>query len=105
MRFGFTALSDSAKTQLESLGIRYFPQDTMWVIETEAYDQRESEWRGKRENYESSVSIPGELKKEWNAQGTRVWKNPDTGRYFYLIKDHVFWMQPTIYVDRRFNPP
>lgn len=105
MRFGFNAISDDAKGKLESLGIKWFEKDGFWIVETEAYDKHEEEWREKRPNYEFREDIPRELHKEWAAQGTRIWKNPDTGHYFYLIHDCVFTMQPRLHTDHRFNPP
>lgn len=105
MRFGFVSLDDMAKVELERIGVKFFKLDSQWVVETEAYDQLEREYQDSNPNYDTREPIPGHLKKQYAAQGTRIWKDPDTGTYYYLIKDVVFKMRPRVFSDYATTPP
>ena len=105
MKFGFNDISDEAKDKLVQSGARFYKQDTQWIVETEAYDQHENEFQRLKDEYSLEIPTPRELKEEYKRQGTRIWKHPDTGTYYYLIGGSVFRMNNIPFSDYSVYPP
>ena len=105
MKFGFNHITEDASSKLAEIKVRFYRQDSMWVVETEAYDQHENEFRKLEDDYNKDFPFPEELKKEYKEQGTRIWKRPDTGWYYYLIREVVFFMRHKIMLDYGACPP
>lgn len=108
MKFGFNFITDEAREKLEELGVAHKREQTVpgalyWFVWTEAYDLKEQAFHDNPLNDEV-VSYSGD-RKEFKAQGTRVFKFPGTGEYLILIKDVVFRKRAKFTYDHRFTPP
>lgn len=106
MRFGYNVITESGKEALARLSIRFFrnSEDTMWLVDSEEYDIKEEEWRNKRPEWIVRDATPSDLRKEYIAQQTRVWKHPDTGKYYFLFQDMVFVKYDKIELDNHTLP-
>ena len=104
MKFAFNVITDDAKVKLEELGIVFKKEGTatggLWSVWTEDEDHKEEEWHSRH----PGVPIPDELRKEYRAQKTRIWKL-HSNVYYYLWRDVVFFMVKDIKLDWRFSPP
>lgn len=104
---GFNAFTDEARDKLDELGVvwKRIPSPSGGPsgidIFTESYDLKEKEWRDKPYDH---LDFPGD-KKEYEAQGFRTWKHPESGDYLMWIGGCVFRKYTIQKVDHRFTPP
>lgn len=106
MKLGVNGLTDEALEKLEDLGVivrrvETTPNSRYYEIYTEPYDLAEQQWRDAPWDW---LEFPGD-KKEYEAQGFRVWKHPETGDYYLWIKQTVFRKSSKITKDYSTNPP
>lgn len=77
------------------------PGATWFEVYTEPYDLKEQNWRDGPYNW---LDFPGD-QREYEAQGFRVWKHPETGVYYLWIGGLVFRKYSDITKDYSTNPP
>lgn len=105
MKFGFSAWTDEAREMIEKLGIHYERKEGLVEIYSERIDMTQQLWAEKQPAFYERGLMPPEMKKEYRAQKTRIWKNPYTGNYYYLWEDVVFKGERRVKLDYATNPP
>lgn len=104
MQFGFDALTDEARYALERAAIFWRRRPLGGVdVFTESFDVEDSDYRDSERDL--PLAEQSERPKKYRAQGVRVWKHPDTGQYWYLINNTVFYSEQRYTKDYRFYPP
>jgi hypothetical protein len=79
MKFGFTYVDETATDKLRELGIQIERSESGYTV----------------------ISIVDEQ----DVRGVKVWLNPETDVYYYLIRDNVFKMHPNRTKDYSTDPP
>lgn len=104
MQFGFDYITDEARHALDKANIfwRRRPLGGIDVF-TESFDVVDAERR--EDGTELSLAEQYERPKKYRSQGVRVWKHPETGQYWYLISETVFYSEQRYKKDYRFYPP
>lgn len=108
MKFGFSAITDEAREKLEELSIRHqrqAPPSHGWDVYTETFDSIEEEMRERYPTLESIGALPKDVRNAYTLQGTRFWKNPHTGNYYYMFKEWIFKGERRIKVDHSTPQP
>ncbi len=107
MKLGFNAITDEAREKLEELGVVYQRilapngMSMSYDVYTESYDLKEQSWRDGPWDW---IAYPGD-QREYESQGFRTWKHPDTDDYYMWIHGVVFRKFSIKKVDHRFDPP
>lgn len=86
MKLGFNHWTDEAREKIEELSVSYKREETGVAIYTDSLDI----------TFEQAVEIGLIVSEQqidkgryWS-QALRIWKHPESGDYYYLIKDTVF---------------
>lgn len=106
VKLGVNNVTFNALQKFESLGVvvkrvETVPNETYFEIFTEPYDLKEQAWRDSPYDW---LDYPGDIK-EYESQGFRVWKHPETGTYYLWIGRTVFRKYSRITKDYSTNPP
>lgn len=100
MKIGVSHITDEALEELNRLGVIAKREEHSWSIFTDPYDLYYTDFIERHITGIEAEYMPApQDRKEYRAQGLRIWKSPDSGRYYYLIKDRVFYMEQRIKKD------
>lgn len=108
MQLGFTHVTDEAIEALREIGLpvkRDRPSNHL-IIYTHPYDVELEILRDKSFEYGGvDASLPRDHDMALKVQGLKMWKNPDSGNYYYLIEGVVFFKYDKVSTDRSTVPP
>lgn len=103
MKFGFNYFTDEARDALEKIGVQWKREENTISIYTDYIDLVEEDLRDRWiERTEQRI----DLHKAYREQTVRVWKNPDTGTYYYLFNNEtLFYSYKKYQTDHSTTPP